>query len=136
VRAAVLATILASLFLLDRSFYKEQQEASTAPSVAADVLTYLQTTPAGTTVLSPSVLVPTLHYYHPELPAIGYDIGWTPAKVIDFMRERAGNIALLCVGTVCRQLTGEFASGTAWIPLGRIADDQPETLYAIEPGRK
>ncbi len=133
-----LAAISASLILLDVSFYREQQEASMAPSFASDVLTYLQPTPAGAAVLVPYVLVPTLHYYRPELTAIGYDTDWTRERLIQVVRERAGKLALLCPESVCRPLAEEFVNSATWIPLGKIADQQgqPENLYAIQPGQK
>src|SRR6185312_3013744 len=122
---------------LDLSFYREQKQASMAPSVSADVITYLQPTPAATTVFLPYVLVPTLHYYRPELTAIGYDTDWTRDRLLQMARERAGRLALLCPESVCRQVAEELFHGSAWIPLGRIADqrDQPENLFAIQPGQ-
>jgi hypothetical protein len=138
VGCAAVAGIVASLILLDLGFYREQQEAYTAPSVATDVLTYLQETRRGTTVLVPYVLVPTLHYYRPELTAIGYDTDWSRANLMQLARERVGNLAFLCPESVCRQVGEEFANAAAWVPLGRIADqrDQPERLYAIQPVQK
>jgi hypothetical protein len=135
---AALVAIVVSLVFLDIGFYREQQHAYTAPSVAADVLSYLHGTTPGTTVLVPYVLVPTLHYYRPELTAIGYDLDWSRARLMQFSRERGGNLAFLCPESVCRQVGEEFGNGSAWVPLGRIADqrDQPEKLYAIQPAQK
>jgi hypothetical protein len=133
-----LAAIVASLILLDVSFYREQQEASVAPSFAADVLTYLEPTPGGTTVAVPYVLVPTLHYYRPELTAVGYDTDWTRERLVQLARERSEKLAWLCPESVCRQVAGEFGDRGTWVPLGRIADQRglAENLYAIQTGQK
>jgi hypothetical protein len=133
-----LVVIVGSSIVSDIGFYREQDEAMTKPSFAADVLTYLQPTPDGTTVLAPYVLIPTLHYYRPELPAIGYDTDWTKERLVEMTREKAGSAALFCPESVCRQLAGEFGNGGTWVPLGQIADQrgQAESLFAIQTIQK
>lgn len=134
IRAAATAAVIVPLIFLDIEYYRESKESAAIPSMAANVLGYVQNTPSGATLLVPYVLIPTLHYYRPELTAIGYDFDWSLARLVDVAQARWGNVELLCGESVCRSV-GELwpaAAREAWVPLGKGLDGH-EAFYAIRP---
>jgi hypothetical protein len=134
IRAAAIAAVVVPLIFLDIGSYREGKLAEAVPSTAAGVLEHVQTTPSGGVLVVPYVLVPTLHYYRPELNVIGYNSGWTLARLVDLAQAHYGNVELLCGEPVCRSV-GELwpaASREAWVPIGNMIGE-PNTLYAIRP---
>ena len=99
------------LIFLDIGSYREGKQADAVPSTAAGVLGHVQTTPSGGILLVPYVLVPTLHYYRPELTAIGYDSDWSLARLVDVAQAHYGNVELLCGESVCRSVGETMARG-------------------------
>jgi hypothetical protein len=132
VRAGAVAAVIVSLIFLDIGYYREAGQNNAAPSLAAGLLRHVQSTPPGDTLLIPFVLVPTLHYYRPELTAVGYDADWTLARLVDTAQSRSAE--LYCPETLCRKVGALWpaASQEHWVPIGKMID-LPETLYAIQP---
>src|SRR5205085_3635148 len=134
IRAAAITAVVVPLIFLDTEYYREGRQADAVPSTAAGVLGHVQNTSTSGTLLVPYVLVPTLHYYRPELTAIGYDSDWNLARLVDTAQAHTGNVELLCAESVCRGVEELWpaAGRQAWVPIGKMID-RPETLYAIRP---
>jgi hypothetical protein len=134
IRAVTIAAVVAPLILLDMQCYRECKQIDEGPSTAAGLLGHVRTAPIGGILLVPFALVPTLHYYRPELTAIGYDADWSMARLVDEAQAHTGNVELFCGESVCRGVEDLWpaAGRNAWVPIGKMID-KPETIYAIRP---
>jgi 4-amino-4-deoxy-L-arabinose transferase-like glycosyltransferase len=135
IRAAAITAVVVPLIFLDMEYYRECEQIAAGPSTAASLLAHVQAAPTGGILLIPFVLVPTLHYYRPELTAVGYDADWSMARLVDEAQAHSGNVELFCGESVCRgagELWPAAAGRESWVPIGKMLDG-PETLYAIRP---
>jgi hypothetical protein len=112
VRAVSLVVVLGSLVALDVSYYRETvRKQSGPPGLAAETLKYLDAHPlAGRQLVAPSMLLPTLHYYHPENPIVSYDLGGTLAPLSEASASFLG-AEVFCPQSDCPQIIALWQSG-------------------------
>lgn len=130
VRIAVAVIVVASLVWLDTGFYQEQLRYRQTPSLAVDVLSYTSRSRVRKLFL-PFELVPTLHYYRPDLVTVGYDADWSGARLASESLDAAPD-SVLCVGLACTPLEHLWPDGAVVVrdPVSRKSGAEP--LYAIE----
>ena len=87
---------------------------------------------AGRPLYLPFQLVPTLHYYHPEIQTVGYDADFPVARLADGIRSPEADDKMLCEEEFCaaieRQSPGFALNKTLLDPVG--PNRQP--LYVIQ----
>jgi hypothetical protein len=110
--------------VLDTEYYRERVMERSSSTLSAQVLSYLNAGPSSqATVFVPQTLVPALHYYRPEIVAIGYEDG-DPRGTEQLAQRFVGQAGarVFCVEPVCRQFEA-FSMPGAWVrkePLGLI----------------
>ncbi len=129
VRALLVLLPASSLVWMTAQYLPQARDYAVAHQFSSDVLAYLkQSPPAGQKLHVPYILVPTLHYYHPELAAEGYDTE-PAAELVRRMKSDEGDGRLVCETSVCRaveQILGDQAG-----PLIRIAATGPSGREAL-----
>jgi hypothetical protein len=129
VRGVMLTAVVVPLVFLDVEFYQEMaRERSVKPAGTADVLAFLDSRPPEGPLFVPYVMVPALHYYRPDVAAIGYDETWAAEAL---SRQAAGldsRTVVFCNSKVCGQVDPDGAANLERI--GTLPDtNQP--LYAM-----
>lgn len=133
-RSVALVAVVASLVALDVQYYRETDRAhALKPSGTADVLAFLDSHPPGGPVFVPYVMVPSLHYYHPEVSAIGYDETETGGALSRQAAELDSRTMVFCDAAVCPQVDPVAAANLERIGTLPITN-QP--LYAMRLARR
>jgi hypothetical protein len=95
-----------------------------------------QPVPAGQRLCLPFQLVPTLHYYHPELETLGYDVGYPIDQLAAEIASPQAAAAMLCEEAFCgaieRQHPGILAEKTLLDPVGPTG--QPFYVARVRKG--
>jgi hypothetical protein len=78
-------------------------------------------------------LVPTMHYYLPQMSATGYDNDWSPSRLLAQAVDSAHGADVLCAESVCNGLEQAAAAGTI-LYKERIAEamETRESLWAYQ----
>ena len=135
-RAVSLTALLASLVALDVGCYREAvRQQLEPPNLDAVALEYLDAHPlADRPLLAPAILLPTLHYYHPDARIVSYDFGENLDRLTDAPWSPLG-AEVFCPESVCYQLE------TLWQPGQVLAKEQMRPIkledqawYAIAVG--
>jgi hypothetical protein len=84
---------------------------------------FLRTEPAapGQQLHMPYQLVPTAHYYHPELSTIGHDYGYNVNGIVAQLRSPSSASTMLCEQPMCdaiQQAAAETTRGQLLHPRG------------------
>ncbi|MGA1995890.1 MAG: hypothetical protein ABSH45_08930 [Bryobacteraceae bacterium] len=136
-RIAVAAVVVLSLVWLDTTLYRERMIERQAPSLATDVLSYIARSGVKKLFL-PFELVPTLHYYRPDVAAAGYDTDWSGERLAGESLA-AAPASVLCPELTCTTLEHLWPDGVMVRrdPVSRTSGG--ELLYAIglvQPGHR
>jgi Dolichyl-phosphate-mannose-protein mannosyltransferase len=107
IRVLAAVVLVASLAAMDVRFYGETVQAKTTHDSRTDLLSYLKTADHSRTVYVPFVLVPSLHFYMPDLNTVGYDESWTPARLASAFSSPGQSVELLCQLSVCRAVESQ-----------------------------
>jgi hypothetical protein len=95
-----------------------------------------QPVPAGQRLYLPYQLVPTLHYYHPELETLGYDVGYPIDQLANEIASPQAAGAMLCEEAMCvaieRQHPGILTEKTLLNPVGPTG--QPFYVARVRKG--
>ena len=95
-----------------------------------------QPVPTGQRLCLPYQLVPTLHYYHPELETLGYDVGYPIDQLAAEIASPRAAEAMLCEEAYCsaieRQHPGILAEKTLLDPVG--PNGQPFYVARVRKG--
>jgi hypothetical protein len=95
-----------------------------------------QPVPAGQRLYLPYQLVPTLHYYHPDLETLGYDVGYPIDQLATEIASPQAAGAMLCEEAFCaaieRQHPGILAEKTLLDPTG--PNGQPFYVARVRKG--
>jgi hypothetical protein len=129
---AALVVILGTLVLQANSYYKEAAQARRAPSFSREILRYLDRASGGGPVYISFLLVPALHYYHPEVATVGYDQDWSIQRLAAESMA-AAPARVICEEKLCRQLAALWpvrAASDFPEPVGHM-DRTGEAVYAI-----
>lgn len=113
IRSGLVLAILASLVVLDTSYYRETEVSSTAPSMATDAIRYFRGSGTLASAYVPYTLVPTLHYYLPLLKTTGFDNDWSAARIAGGAALLRSNTTVLCPEKLCGQLEQLWSAGGA-----------------------
>ena len=105
---AALALLAAAALVVDRSYLEEIRAREGQPSPTADVLQYARRMEKQ--ALAPFVYVPTLHYYHPDITTVGYDVDWTVERLEEAARA-AERTEVICAPQVCDALAERLGAG-------------------------
>jgi hypothetical protein len=104
--------------------------------VATLRLLQVQPIPAGRRLYLPFQLVPTLHYYYPEMETLGYDVGYPIDRLATEIASPQAAGAMLCEETFCgaieRQHPGILAEKTLLDPVGPTG--QPFYVARVRKG--
>ncbi len=134
IRAVALVAVVGSLAALDLGFYQETvRDRAEKPSGTADVLAFLSSHPPQGPLFVPIVMVPPLHYYRPEDPAIGYDENGTGEALSSQAAALDPRTTVFCGSAVCRQVDPDAAANLEQI--GTLPDSN-EALYAMPLARR
>jgi len=130
IRVATLAVVIGSAVWVGAEYQRERIDDRSTRNLASELLSYLDSRPSfERVVLVPQVLIPMLHYYHPEIAAIGYDDDRQRTERL--AKSSTGNPDVFCAESVCRQFAGLWTTGTPVRkdPVGRVPETG-ETFYA------
>jgi len=100
IRIAAAAILLLSLGVMNARYYRETREVEAAPDSRLALLNYIRRD-TRMALYVPYVLVPTLHYYKPQLTAVGYDTNWSAADVASALKAAGEGAELLCEQNLC-----------------------------------
>ena len=93
------ALLAASLIAMDVRFHDEDAGLNTTPDARRELMTWLKSEDHSKTFYVPYVLVPTLHFYMPEISTVGYDESWQPEALASALM--APGTDLLCERKLC-----------------------------------
>lgn len=134
-RYTALAITMTCLIAMNAMYYVDTSRTINYRIFTIDVLEYMKTAkvPEGQTLMVPYILVPALHYYHPEIKTVGYDTDWALPKLQATMATP--NIAKFsfCESSACRILEKVLGENTK-PQYQKLTDTGPshvESLYAI-----
>jgi hypothetical protein len=95
-----------------------------------------QPIPSGRRLYLPYQLVPTLHYYHPEVETVGYDVGYPIDQLAADVASPQAAGAMLCEAAFCgaleRQYPGILTAKTLLDPSG--PNGQPFYVARVRKG--
>jgi hypothetical protein len=129
--------ILGSLIWMDVDYYNEARAEALRGNLAADVLRYMDGRPADKLYM-PFYLVPTVHYYHPDVSTVGYDSDWDGARIAQESLASTPSI-VMCVESLCKAIEESGATNAVTLR-ERVSQftetrDTGETFYALSLGR-
>ena len=127
--AGALAAVTLSFVAMDMNYYADAKREFSTPSATADVLAHVSRIPIQKLYV-PFFYVPALHYYRPEIVAVGYDTEWPARLLADEALQSAPDV-VMCLESVCPQLEAVWGPATtpAREPVSK-ADSSGEMLYA------
>lgn len=99
-RAIVSLVLIASLVVMNVRYYREKVQDLAVPDTRVDLVNYLRSSDHAKTYYVPAVLIPTVHFYMPDLAAVGYDGSWTLAALASAVNGSV-QIELLCERQTC-----------------------------------
>jgi 4-amino-4-deoxy-L-arabinose transferase-like glycosyltransferase len=102
-RIATLAALVISLAGMTTLHLRERRQPA-IHDYRTDLIAYLAKNAGARAVYIPFVLLPTVHFYHPEATAIGYDTDWTGAELAAALSKAGSNGELLCIPSVCDEV--------------------------------
>jgi hypothetical protein len=129
------------LVWLDAGFHREKILDREAPSLAADVLKYTRSYTAQAdvrTVFLPFDLVPTMHYYLPNIPVTGYDTDWSNDRLAGESLNASPDL-VLCRESACRTLEHLWPEGAVVhrAPVSRPPGGEPLNAIGLtDPGHR
>ncbi|MGA2148463.1 MAG: hypothetical protein ABSH49_26250 [Bryobacteraceae bacterium] len=138
-RMAIAALVVVPLVWLDAGFHREKILDREAPSLAADVLKYTRSYTAQAdvrTVFLPFDLVPTMHYYLPNIPVTGYDTDWTNDRLAGESLQASPDL-VLCRESTCMTLERLWPEGAVVhrAPVSRTPSGEPLNAIGLtDPG--
>jgi len=119
--AAASVVLMASLVFMAVRYRHEAILQRDAREPRTALLGRLRSGAAGRTLFVPSELVPTLHFYLPELATTGYDGTWNTARLADTLNALP-QAELLCERAVCDAVS----------PLTHLAQAEKEPLMEAD----
>ncbi len=106
VRIAATVTLMASLTWMSVRYYREEVGLQSIHDSRTELLSYLRSDDHSRTLYVPAVLVPTLHFYFPDLKTVGYDAGEQPAALASALTAADFPAEVLCESAVCGSVEG------------------------------
>ena len=138
--AGLLSAILAvSLVAMDVRYYRETVEVRSGHDSRIELLSYLKSDSRKKTLYVPYALVPTLHFYMPDLTTVGYDEGWTPSALSAALSQQgtgeAGRVELLCESPLCNAVAANAPASRSDRPvMSSDAELHQGPLYSVVAG--
>jgi hypothetical protein len=133
-RAVMALAVAIPLLWMPLRYYGEAEALKQVRDSRVELFAWLNSGDrSGATLVVPYTLVPTLHFYHPQIGAIGYDVDASPATLAaDLLRP---NSTLLCEEALCQavraQLPGPAQTGGNPV-MGASPELQTGPLFALE----
>jgi hypothetical protein len=130
--------LVASLIAMDARYYSETKRAQAAPDSRVQLLRYLRSGHDSQTLYLPYSLVPTVHYYMPDLNTVGYDDDWQPATLAEALNAPDGRVELLCEQRVCSAVESQMKNGARkdGSPVMEASPGvEQEPLFSLRPDR-
>lgn len=100
------ALLASSLIAMDVRFHAEDVDLNQKPDARRELMAWLKSEDRSKTFYVPYVLVPTLHYYMPEVSTVGYDASWKPGTLAEALA--APKAELLCEKALCEAVGGKL----------------------------
>jgi hypothetical protein len=107
IRTAAVAVLLVTLVGAATQYYGEKRRAVSTHDYRSDILDYLGRSAGMKKLYVPQILVPTVHFYHPELTTVAYDTNWSPAALAVALSQAGTKSALLCMESLCNEVRGQ-----------------------------
>jgi hypothetical protein len=130
----LLAALLISITVSDAGYYNESKKEAAADSLAAHALKYVGTEAAPTRpVFVPYQLLPTLHYYYPDIKVTAYDKDWTVSRLAAQTIDSPQGADVLCPSSICDSLRQVWPAA-AVVAKQRIGEmkEVSETVWAYQ----
>ncbi|HTA46652.1 MAG TPA: glycosyltransferase family 39 protein [Bryobacteraceae bacterium] len=129
-RVIASAVLVASLIAMDVRFHGEDAGLNTTPDARRDLMAWLKSEDHSKTFYVPYVLVPTLHFYMPEISTVGYDASWNPETLASAMA--APGAELLCEIALCDAVESRVKTTHQNTPVMEADKDlQQGPLYSL-----
>jgi hypothetical protein len=134
VRAAVAAVAVLCIVMQTIGYRAEAAVRSDEATSAEQVLNFLRERPVppGKTLYVPFYLIPTLHFYHPDLNAVGYDVDWPVTRLLNAIQAEDAHREILCSEEICRTVEAAMGGNLVRTPVAPSPDGQ--RLYALKTG--
>lgn len=132
VRIGAAVVLLASMVFMGGGYYRETEQLQNVRDPRFQLLSYVKSNDRSGTMYVPYELVPTLHYYFPELKTVGYDTNWAVSTLASAIAG-PDPAELLCEEEVCRQvasMTTGARTGAEPV-MGADAELQKGPLYSL-----
>lgn len=134
-RVMASVALLVSLAAMDARFHGEDVRLQATPDSRLELLSYLKSGDQARTLYVPYVLVPTLHYYLPDLSTVGYDATWQPDALASALTAGARS-ELLCELPLCsavaNRMNGAHRDDSPVMAADRELQQGP--LYSVRRG--
>jgi hypothetical protein len=138
-RVAIAVLVVAPLVWLDIGFYRERILDRQTPTLASAVLSFTTSYTAHAdvrTVFLPFDLVPTMHYYRPNIPVTGYDTDWSGNRLASESLNASPDL-VLCRESTCTTLEHLWPEG-AVVSRGLVArlpgEEPVRAIGLTDPG--
>jgi hypothetical protein len=134
VRAAAVMVIAVPLLWMPVTYYRELAAIKAAHDPRTELLVWVSSAgPERNSLVLPYVLMPTLHFYDPQIHTTTYDVGAEPAGLADLVEQP--NHTLLCEEALCRAVRSHL-SASVQTSQTRVmeadSDLQSGPLFALE----
>lgn len=140
-RISAASVLLVTLTAMAAQYYHETTKGEVWSSHYPDLRNYLAHKQSSKGMYVPFVLVPTIHFYYPDLPTVGYDVDWRPEDLLSAWVKAGPGWELLCAESTCTALRSQASSvpvhqtqvvaGGIGTTAGGIKEAPLEPLYSL-----
>ena len=123
--------VLISLVEMDVRYYRETVVVKTASDPRFELLAYVKSEKPPRTLYVPFVLVPTLHFYTPELTAIGYEANRSPTDFASALLAAGPNAEFFCEQALCDAVESQFQAARVVPVMGADKELDEGPLYSV-----